>query len=192
MIVSKLSRKKKLKNAPLSQMYSLLMKSFLFSRKLSTKNWTQEILTVEWMTPYLKVPRVVSCFKFLDLHPLLSLLSPFHLIPTFSLSSWLSYLLLFSFAICIIILFSSMQSKHCDLHHMWLHCETNKKLSFLSKLISNTNYVIYDSLISQGESEGEIDLDTLEILCEVQEVSHEQNKWNNNVIHKSFTLWLAL
>ena len=75
---------------------------------------------------------------------------------------------------------------------MWLHRGTNKKLSFLSKLISNANYVIYDSLISQGESEGEIDLDTLEILCEVQEVSHEQNKWNNNVIHKSFTLWLAL
>ena len=87
---------------------------------------------------------------------------------------------------------SSMQSKRHDLHHMWLHCGTNKKLSFLSKLISNANYVIYDSLISQGESEGEIDLDTLEILCEVQEVSHEQNKWNNNVIHKSFTLWLAL
>ena len=87
---------------------------------------------------------------------------------------------------------SSMQSKRHDLYHMWLHRETNKKLSFLSKLISNTNYVIYNSLISQGESEGEIDLDTLEILCEVQEVSHEQNKWNNNVIHKSFTLWLAL
>ena len=81
----------------------------MFSRKLSTKNWTQEILTVEWMTPYLKVPHVVSFFKFLDLHPLLPLLSPFHLIPTFSLSlpdchtyhySLLQYVLLFSLAVC--------------------------------------------------------------------------------------------
>ena len=123
------------------------MKSFLFSRKLSTKNWTQEILTVEWMTPYLKVPRVVSCFKFLDLHPLLPLLSPFHLIPTFSLSSWLSYLSLFSFAICIIILFSSMQSEHCDLHHMWLHCETNEKLSFLLLFTMMNNHNLFYEII---------------------------------------------
>ena len=77
-----------------------------------------------------------------------------------------------------------MQSKRHDLHHMWLHRDTNKKLSFLSKFISNTNYVIYDSLISQGESEGEIDLDTLEILCEVQEVSHGVRQPSNNLVKR--------
>ena len=77
-----------------------------------------------------------------------------------------------------------MQSKRHDLHHMWLHRDTNKKLSFLSKFISNTNYVIYDSLISQGESEGEIDLDTLEILCEVQEVSHGVGQPSNNLVKR--------
>ena len=119
----------------------------VFSRKLSTKNWTQEILTVEWMMPYLKVPHVVSFFKFLDLHPLLPLLSPFHLIPTFSLSSWLSYLSLFSFAVCIIILFSSMQSKHCDLHHTWLHRETNEKLSFLLLFTLMNNHNLFYEFI---------------------------------------------
>ena len=119
----------------------------VFSRKLSTKNWTQEILTVEWMTPYLKVPHVVSCFKFLDLHPLLPLLSPFHLIPTFSLSSWLSYLSLFSFAVCIIILFSSMLAKHSDLHHTWLHRETNKKLSFLLLFTVMNNHNLFYEII---------------------------------------------
>ena len=51
-------------------------------------------------------------------------------------------------------------------------------------MISNTNYIIYDSLISQGESEGEIDLDTLEILCEVQEVSHGVGQPSNNLVKR--------